>query len=143
MSADEHLSPQQFYDSERTYYRGMEVSLPSSFEGHGSLPEYLMDRGVGTHWTPERDKAEHHRGTTFVPKGRYSVLLEGRIPDTSVASREDAAHGGMMPNEEEVPVRSGADIDVSRINVRLPNEGDDQTTYGGRWEELPGGRFRA
>ncbi|MFF7198156.1 hypothetical protein ACFZAM_31170 [Streptomyces sp. NPDC008079] len=124
-----------------TLHRGMAVSLPGHVadvvhddsrpvaDRAHALSEHLREQGMGTHWTPDKEQAQHYSGVSDSRKNNTHVVLHAHTPpkehietDPDELVAQDVISMGDH-DDGEVPLRSGAPVSLKGISWRQRGNG--------------------
>ncbi len=134
--ADDHMGV--YTDWDRVHpklgehlHRGMQVDLPSHVhdvvhddsrpmnERAHALAAHLEDRGLGSHWTPNQQQAEHYSG---LGHGQTNVVAHIKTPakehietDPEELKSQDVISFGEH-EDSEVPLKHGAPVHLSGVS---------------------------
>jgi mRNA-degrading endonuclease RelE of RelBE toxin-antitoxin system len=124
-----------------TLHRGMAVDLPHHVadvvhddsrpvaERAHALSEHLRDQGLGTHWTPDKEQAQHYSGVSDSRHNDTHVVLHAHTPpkehietDPDELAAQDVISMGDH-DDAEVPLQSGAPVSLKGISWRPRGNG--------------------
>lgn len=124
-----------------TLHRGMAVDLPHHVadvvhddsrpvaERAHALSEHMRDQGLGTHWTPDKEQAQHYSGVSDSRHNDTHVVLHAHTPpkehietDPDELAAQDVISMGDH-DDAEVPLQSGAPVSLKGISWRPRGNG--------------------
>lgn len=124
-----------------TLHRGMAVSLPGHVadvvhddsrpvaERAHALSEHLRGEGLGTHWTPDKEQAQHYSGVSDSRDNNTHVVLHAHTPakEHIETDPEELSAGDVISygdhDDAEVPWKAGAPVSLKGISWRPRGNG--------------------